>query len=40
MAESSLCDENEPVSLDEAQNSENWIAAMQLVYDVIMKIGT
>ena len=32
MATSSLC--------DETQNSENWIAVMQLEYDVIMKNGT
>ena len=40
MAASSLCDENEPVSFDEAQNSENWMAAMQSEYDAIMKTGT
>ena len=40
MAASSLCDENEPVSFDEAQNSENWMAAIQSKYDVIMKTGT
>jgi transposase InsO family protein len=40
MAASSLCDENEPVSFDEAQNSENWMAAMQSEYDAIMKNGT
>ena len=40
MAASSLCDENEPVSFDEAQNSKNWMAAMQSEYDAIMKTGT
>ena len=40
MVASSLCDENEPVSFDEAQNSENWMAAIQSKYDVIMKTGT
>ena len=40
MATSSLCDENETVSFDEAHNSENWMAAMQFKYDAIMKIGT
>ena len=41
MAVSSLCDEEEPLSFDEAQNSENWLAAaMQNEYDAIMKNGT
>ena len=40
MAASSLCDENEPVSFDEAQNSESWMAAMQSEYDTIMKTDT
>ena len=40
MAASSLCDENELVSFDEAQNSGNWMAAMQSEYDAIMKNGT
>ena len=40
LAVSSLCDEEEPLSFDEAQNSENWLAAMQNEYDAIMKNGT
>jgi hypothetical protein len=40
MAASSLSDENEPVSFDKAQDSENWMTAMQSEYDVIMKNGT
>ena len=37
---SSLCDEDEPVTFDEAQNSKNWWAAMQSKFDAIMKNGT
>ena len=40
LAVSSLCDEEEPLSFDEAQNSENWLVAMQNEYDAIMKNGT
>ena len=40
LAVSSLCDEDEPVTFDEAQNSENWWAAMQSKFDAIMKNGT
>ena len=40
LAVSSLCDEDEPVTFDEAQNSENWWAAMQSEFDAIMKNGT
>ena len=40
LALSSMCDEEEPLSFDEAQNSENWLAAMQSEYDAIMKNGT
>ena len=29
LAVSSLCDESKPVTFDEAQNSKNWMAAMQ-----------
>ena len=32
--------ESEPVTFDEAQNSENWMAAMQSEYDAIMQNGT
>ena len=39
LAVSSLCDEEEPLSFDEAQNLENWLATMQSIYDVIMKDG-
>ena len=35
-----MCDEEEPVSFNEAQNSKNWMAAMQCEYDAIMKNGT
>ena len=37
---SSLCDEEEPVTFNQAQNSQNWLAAMQIEYDAIMKNGT
>ena len=37
---SSLCDESEPVTFDEAQNLENWMDAMQSEYDAIMQNGT
>ena len=37
---SSLCDEDEPVTFDEAQNSKNWLVAMQSEFDAIMKNGT
>ena len=40
LAVSSLCDEEEPVTFNQAQNSENWLAAMQIEYDAIMKNGT
>ena len=40
LAVSSLCDEEEPLSFDEAKNSENWLVAMQNEYDAIMKNGT
>ena len=36
---SGLCDEDEPVTFDEAQNSKNWWAAMQSKFDAIMKNG-
>ena len=35
-----MCDEEEPVTFDEAQNSENWMAAMQVEYDAIVKNET
>ena len=35
-----FCDEEEPVTFNEAQNSKNWLAAMQIEYDAIMKNGT
>ena len=40
MASSSLCDENEPASFDEAQNSENCMVAMKSEYDVIINTST
>ena len=40
LAVSNMCDEEEPVSYNEAQNSENWMTAMQCEYDAIMKNGT
>ena len=40
LAISNMCDEEEPVSFNEAQNSKNWMAAMQCEYDAIMKNGT
>ena len=40
LAVASLCDEEEPVSFDEAQNSKNWMAAMQSEFDAILKNGT
>jgi len=32
--------EEEPVSFKEAQNSRNWMAAMHIEYDAIVKNGT
>ena len=40
LAVSSLCNEEELVTFNEAQNSENWLAAMQIEYDAIMKNDT
>ena len=40
LAVSSLCDENEPVTFHEAQNSKNWMVAMRIEYDAIVKNGT
>ena len=40
LAVSNMCDEEEPVSYNEAQNFENWMTAMQCEYDAIMKNGT
>ena len=40
LAVSNMCDEEEPVSYNEAHNSENWMTAMQCEYDAIMKNGT
>ena len=40
LAVSSLCDEDEPVTFDEAHNLENWWAAMQSKFDAVMKNGT
>ena len=37
MTISNLCDESEPVTFDEAQNLENWMAAMQSEYDAILQ---
>ena len=42
---SSMCNEEDPISFDEAHSSENWMAAMQMAtmqieYDAIMKNGT
>ena len=36
----SLCDKEEPVLFDEAQNFENWMATMQSEFDAILKNGT
>ena len=36
----SMCDEEEPVTFNEAENSENWMAAMQSEFDAIVKNGT
>ena len=35
-----MCDEEEPVSFEEAQSSENWVATMQTEYDAIVKNDT
>ena len=35
-----MCDEEEPLSFDKAQNSKNWLATMQNEYNAIMKNGT
>ena len=37
---SSICDEEEPVTFNEAQNLENWMAAMQVEYDAIVNNET
>ena len=37
---SNMCDEEEPVSYNEAQNFEKWMTVMQCEYDAIMKNGT
>lgn len=34
------CDDEEPVSFDEAQNLKNWKATMQVEYDAIVKNDT
>ena len=39
-AASNMCDEEEPLSFDEAHDSKNWMAAMQAEYDAIVKNGT
>ena len=36
----SLCDEEEPVTFDLAENLENWMAAIRIEYDAIVKNGT
>ena len=40
LAVSSLCDESEPVTYEEAQSLDFWMAAMQSKYDAIIKNGT
>ena len=40
LAVSSMCDEEEPVTFNEAENSKNWMAAMQSEFDAIVKNGT
>ena len=40
LAVSSLCDENEPVTFDEAQSSKNWMAAMKSEYDARIENDT
>ena len=37
---SSMCDEEEPVTFNEAQNSKNWMATMQAEYDAIVNNET
>ena len=36
----SLCDKEEPITFDEAHISKNWIVAMHIEYDAIVKNGT
>jgi len=36
----SLYDEEEPILFEEAQSSDNWMAAMQVEYDAIVNNGT
>ena len=40
LAVSSMCDEEELVTFNEAEKSENWMAAMQSEFDAIVKNGT
>ena len=35
-----MCNEEDPISFNETQSLENWMAAMQSEYDAIMKNGT
>ena len=35
-----MCDEEEPLTFNEAKSSKNWMAAMQAEYDAIVKNGT
>ena len=39
-ATSSMCNEEEPILFDEAHSSENWLAAMPIEYDAIVKNDT
>ena len=39
-AASNMCDKEEPISFDEALSSKNWMVAMQVEYDAIIKNGT
>ena len=40
LAVSSMCDEEELVTFNEAQSSKNWMVAMQAKYDAIVKNET
>ena len=36
----SMYNEEEPILFEETQNSKNWMVAMRVEYDAIMKNGT
>ena len=40
LAISSMCDKEELVTFNEAENSKNWMATMQSEFDAIVKNGT